>query len=143
MLEHEHNLFIALCLGKELTGDESPEELNAILEVENAAAIEQPVRRQQEELGDWLNTSLSHCHNRQDAATRLWAVIGERGYSLADVPVKLRRKIFGGSLSIQKRLAKRPLHQRLLRSLLGVLQPLIGIAVVGGVAWWLWKRFAD
>ena len=140
MLEHEHNLIVALCLGQELTGDESPDELNVTLKAENAAAVEQPVRRLQEDLADWLKTSLAHSHSRQDAATKLWSVIEERGYSLADIPVKLRRQAFGGSLDIQKRLGRRPLHQRLLRSVLAVVRPLITIAIAGAIAWWLWKR---
>ena len=139
MLEHEHNLIVALCLGKELSGDESPDELNVILEAENAAAVEQPVRRLQEDVAEWLNASLSHSHSRRDAATRLWSVIEEREYSLADIPVKFRRQAFGGSLDIQKRLGRRPLHQRLLRGLATMLRPLITIAVLGGVVWWLWK----
>ena len=141
MLDHEHNLVVALCLGKELSGNEGANELNQILEAENAVAVEQPVNRFQEDLADWLKTSLAHAHSRRDAATRLWSVIEERDYSLADIPVKFRRHAFGGSLDIQKRLSKRPLHRRLLRSLVRFLRPLITIAVIVAAAWWALKQF--
>ena len=142
MLDHEHNLIVALCLGKELSGNERAEELNQILEAENAVAVEQPVRRLQEDLADWLKTSLAHVHSRQAAATRLWSVIEERDYSLADIPVKFRRQAFGGSLDIQRRLGKRPLHERLLRSVFGLLRLLITLAVIAAAALWAWKKFA-
>ena len=135
MQPYERNLFIVMCLGHELTGNESTEELADILDRVSETSHDQPVLPTQEEVAQWIGISLAHCQNRQAASVRLWDRIKGSGYSLADVPVRLRRQAFGGSLEIQKRLGRRPWHQRLLRTVGGILKTLITLAMVAAGIW--------
>ena len=141
MEAYERNLIIALCLGTELSGSESKTKLEEILDRLNSEADGRGIQPLQEDLAEWLKLPLENCNSQQDASLKLWKRIDERGYGLADVPTKIRRKVFGGSLDIQKRMGRRPLHVRLLRRVSDLARTIGGIAVLVGVIWLIWKFF--
>ncbi|MCR9200867.1 MAG: hypothetical protein NXI04_19695 [Planctomycetaceae bacterium] len=136
MLPYERNLMISLCLGLRLDGSESPQQLEHQVAERSTAGDLVSVQPLQRELADWLHVSLEDARNQQTASILLWEQIETRGYGLVDVPLKIRRTAFGGSVEIQKR------HARAARSTLSglgkrvlLLLLLVGLAVAG---WFLW-----
>lgn len=143
MEAHERNLFIALCLGLRLKGKESVAQLQEILTEVSSVADSTKVQPLQDDLADWLDTSIARCTSQQEASVRLWSKIDEKGYSLVDVPMKLRRRAFGGSTEIQKRHAGNTGFRNFLRR---VITGIVKLAIIAGLAaagWFAWKEFGQ
>lgn len=138
---YERNLFIALCLGLRLQGDESRTQLDLTVREQSALATRNKVQPLQDKLAEWLDISIARCTNQQEASLRLWSRIDENGYGLVDVPMKLRRQAFGGSLKIQKRLGKSSWHVRLRRKLLSALKTCLLLVLLAAVVWAALKFF--
>jgi len=135
MLPYERNLMISLCLGLRLDGSESPPQLEQQVAERSTAGDLVSVQPMQRELADWLHVSLEDARNQQAASIVLWEQIEARGYGLVDVPLKIRRTAFGGSVDIQKR------HARAARSPWSGLgkRVLLLLLLSGlGVAGWFW-----
>ena len=143
MESHERNLFITLCLGIRLDGTESRSQLDETLRELATVAIKNPVQPLQDELADWLDISISRSDNQQDASSVLWNKIDEQGYSLVDVPMKIRRQAFGGAIDIQKRFGKRPWHQRVSRKLLSLAKLITTVTILAGVIWMAYKIMSE
>lgn len=143
MEAHERNLFITLCLGLHLKGNESSTQLHELLEEVSAVSDSNEVRPLQDDLADWLDTSIARCKSQQEASVRLWSKIDEKGYSLVDVPMKLRRRAFGGSTEIQKRHAGNTGLRKLLRSIIAGIIRITILAGLATAAWFAWKRFGQ
>lgn len=134
MEPYERNLMISLCLGLRLEGSESPADLERLVEETSHQGDLVSVQPAQKEMADWLSVSFDDCRNQQAASVLLWEHIEARGYSLVDVPMKIRRPGFGGSIEIQKR------HARAARSAVSgrtVIAILIAAAAVA--AWLVWR----
>lgn len=143
MEAHERNLFIALCLGLRLKGKESVAQLQEVLTEVSSVADSTKVQPLQDDLADWLDTSIARCTSQQEASIRLWSRIDEKGYSLVDVPGKLRRRAFGGSTDIQKRHAGNTGFRNLFRSVIAGIVKLAIIAGLAAASWFAWKEFGQ
>ncbi|MEZ6126172.1 MAG: hypothetical protein R3C49_23835 [Planctomycetaceae bacterium] len=133
---------IALTLGIRMQGHESAVELQSLLDHAHLIADQQPVLPFQQDLATWLKVSLDEVETRQAASVRLWDCLQERGYSLVDIPVNLRKKVFGGSLEIQKRLTPGRWRRIVLRKLTRALRTLIFLIAVTAVLvglWYAWQ----
>ena len=135
MEPYERNLMISLCLGLRLEGSESPDDLERLVENASHQGDLVSVQPAQKEMADWLSVSFDDCRNQQAASVLLWEHIEARGYSLVDVPMKIRRPGFGGSTEIQKR------HARASRSRVsGRIVVAVIMAAAGVVAWLTWRQ---
>lgn len=142
MEDHERNLFIALCLGLRLKGSESVHQLRDILEEVSVVSDSTKVQPLQDDLADWLDTSIARCQSQQAASVRLWTKIDEAGYSLVDVPMKLRRKVFGGSINIQKRHAGNTGFRKIVRTAIAFVVKLVVVFGAAAAAWLAWREFS-
>lgn len=143
MESHERNLFISLCLGIRLDGTESKSQLDELLRNLAIVAWNCEVQPLQDDLADWLDVSIARCKNQQDASLRLWNKIDEEGYSLVDVPMKIRRQAFGGTVDIQKRFGKRPWYARLTSKLLSLAKIITTVTILAGVTWIAYKILSE
>lgn len=136
MEPYERNLMISLCLGLRLEGSESPADVECLVEEASQQGDLVSVQPAQREMADWLSLSFDDCRNQQAASVLLWEHIEARGYSLVDVPMKIRRPGFGGSTEIQKR------HARASRAgVSGRIVAALVMAAVGVIAWLTWRQF--
>lgn len=141
MQTHERDLFISLCLGMTLTGDESVTELEALLEgVSKTAASQAPVSMQFE-VGRWLGVTVEECDSRRGASELLWERISQRQYSLVDVPLALRRAAFGDEQAHRRKAWARGRPERMKAALRSLALKLIVVFVVLIAVWYLLRTY--
>ncbi|MEO2013845.1 MAG: hypothetical protein ABGZ53_05685 [Fuerstiella sp.] len=140
MEDSERSLLIVLCLGVQLSGDETDVEIRTVIEDESESAESEKINPLQKELGRWLKVSFAARESRQDASLEMWEKIDRQGYSLADVPARLRRKAFGGSLNLQKRALSSSPFSRLIKKVVAFVRQMIIIAILAAIAWFAWMN---
>ncbi|MDG2129202.1 MAG: hypothetical protein P8K08_14485 [Fuerstiella sp.] len=140
MEDTERGLLIILCLGVQLSGDETDDEIRAVIEKASRSAESDKINRLQKELGRWLQISFAACQSRHDASLEMWEKIDRQGYSLADIPGKLRRRVFGGSLKLQQRAMRSSPFSRLGRKISAFVRQLLILAVFAALAWYAFNK---
>ena len=140
MEDNERSLLIVLCLGAQLSGHETDDEIRTAIEDTSASAESEKINRLQKELGRWLKVSFAASESRHDASLEMWERIDRQGYSLADVPARLRRKVFGGSLNLQKRALRSSPFSRLARNVAAFVRRMVIIAVLAVIAWFVFTK---
>ena len=137
MEDSERSLLIVLCLGLQLSGDETDDEIRSVIEETSESAESEKINPLQKELGRWLKVSFAASDSRHDASLEMWEKIDRQRYSLADVPGKLRRKAFGGSLQLQQRALRSSSFSRLIKNVVTFVRQMIIIAVLAAIAWFV------
>ena len=137
MEDSERSLLIVLCLGIQLSGDESDDEIRTVIEYTSESAESDKINPLQKELGRWLKVSFAASESRQDASLEMWEKIDRQHYSLADVPARLRRKVFGGSLKLQKRALRSSPFSRLVKNVVAFVRQMMIIAILAAIAWYM------
>ena len=140
MEDSERSLLIVLCLGLRLSGDESDDEIRSAIEEASELAEREKINPLQKELGRWLKVSFAASESRQDASVQMWEMIDSKRYSLADVPGKLRRKAFGGSLHLQQRVLRSSPFSRLIKNVVAFVRQMIIIVILGAIAWFVFTK---
>ncbi|HIE98054.1 MAG TPA: hypothetical protein EYG03_23730 [Planctomycetes bacterium] len=140
MEDSERSLLIVLCLGVQLSGDETDDEIRTVIEDMSDSAESEKINPLQKELGRWLKVSFAASESRQDASLEMWEKIDRQRYSLADVPAKLRRRAFGGSLQLQQRALRARPFSRLIKKVVAFVRQMIIIAILAAIAWFVWTN---
>lgn len=140
MEDSERSLLIVLCLGAQLSGHETDDEIRTVIEENSASAESEKINRFQKELGRWLKVSFAASESRHDASLEMWEKIDRQGYSLVDVPARLRRTVFGGSLNLQKRALRSSPFSRLVKYVRAFVRRLVIIVVLAVLAWFVFTR---
>jgi len=138
--DSERSLLIVLCLGVQLSGDETDDEIRTVIEDMSDSAESEKINPLQKELGRWLKVSFAASESRQDASLEMWEKIDRQRYSLADVPAKLRRRAFGGSLQLQQRALRARPFSRLIKKVVAFVRQMIIIAILAAIAWFVWTN---
>jgi hypothetical protein len=138
--DSERSLFIVLCLGIGLSGNETDDEIGKVIEETSETAESEKINGLQKELGRWLKISFAASETRQDASLEMWEKIDGQRYSLADVPARLRRKVFGGSLNLQKRAMRGSPFSRLAGNVMAFVRQMLIVAVLAAIAWFLFTK---
>jgi hypothetical protein len=138
--DSERSLLIVLCLGVQLSGHETDDEIRTFIEDTSASAESEKINGLQKELGRWLKVSFAASESRQDASLEMWEKIDRQHYSLADVPTRLRRKVFGGSLNLQKRALRSRPFSRLIKNVTAFVRQMLIIAVLAVIAWFVFTK---
>ena len=141
MESHEHDLFKGLCLGVRLTGTESSSQLEALLEDMTEVADREILVSLQEAVADWLGISIDDCDSRLEASARLWSTVEYKGYSLVDVPARLRQMAFGDDRVMRRRAWRAGRRERLRFAAKTLAIKLAITLVVVVVVWQLLKRY--